>query len=180
MARVTNLGIVTFHNSALDSPDVMSIIGSNLRKVRKSQGLTLQQVEAKSRGAWKAVVVGSYERNDRSLSLKKAIELAEFYQVPIDQLLGLSRPAPISDTGPRTVLDLRRLHAYTKHFDDLTMVSHFAALICAKRKDWNGEVLSLRQSDQTTLALLALTSEAEILKKLHSAQVLFALSDQLN
>jgi transcriptional regulator with XRE-family HTH domain len=168
---------MTFRSADSGSADIMSLIGANLRKVRKSQGLTLQQVERKSHGAWKAVVVGSYERNDRSLSLKKAIELAEFYHIPIDQLLGIAQPAPTSDTGPRTILDLRRLQAYTKHFDDLTMVSHFAALICAKRKDWNGEVLSLRQSDQTTLALLAFTSEAEILKKLNSAHVLFSLAD---
>lgn len=151
----------------------MSVIGSNLRKVRKSQGMTLDDVEKKSLGVWKAVVVGSYERSDRSLSLKKAIELAYFYQVPIDQLLGLSAPVPTGTSDQRTILDLRRLHAYSQHFEDLRMVSHFAALICAKRKDWNGELLSLRDSDQTTLALLAFTSEVEIAKKLQSAQVLF-------
>jgi hypothetical protein len=33
-------------------------------------------------------------------------------------------------------------------------VRNFATLICAKRRDWNGEVLSIRSSDLTTLALL--------------------------
>ncbi len=174
VSALDSLGIVTFRKSHPDSADAMAIIGANLRKVRKSQGLTLHQVERKSQGLWKAVVVGSYERNDRALSLRKAIELADFYQVPIDQLLGLDRPMPTSAIRARTVLDLRRLHAYSQHFDDLAMISQFAALICAKRKDWNGEVLSLRESDQTTLALLAFTSEVEIMKKLTTAQLLIA------
>ncbi len=161
VSHLDSLGFVTFEQSHPGKGDAMAIIGANLRKVRKSQGLTLHEVERKSHGLWKAVVVGSYERNDRALSLRKAIELADFYQVPIDQLLGLDRPMPTSSMRARTVLDLRRLHAYSQHFDDLAMVSQFAALICAKRKDWNGEVLSLRESDQTTLALLAFTPKSK-------------------
>ena len=37
-------------------------LGARLRAIRTQQGLSLHGVEEKSRGRWKAVVVGSYER----------------------------------------------------------------------------------------------------------------------
>lgn len=173
---LANLGAMTEIKSpstSTDPIDLMATIGENLRKVRRKQGLTLAQVEERSNGEWKAVVIGSYERNDRSLSLKKAIELAQFYQIPIDQLLGISNSSMNSGTSHRVILDLRRLRNYSQHFEDLAMVSQIAAFICAKRRDWNGEILSLRESDQATLALISFASEEEILRKLQSASVLF-------
>jgi hypothetical protein len=41
------------------SNDYAKALGAKLRAVRNQQGLSLQGVEAKSQGAWKAVVVGS-------------------------------------------------------------------------------------------------------------------------
>ena len=58
-------------------------IGKSLRDIRRQQELTLKQVEIKSRGVWKAVVVGSYERGSRTLSIEKALRLCEFYGVPV-------------------------------------------------------------------------------------------------
>ena len=57
-------------------------ISKRLRQIRKQQNLTLKQVEIRSRGKWKAVVIGSYERGTRSLSISKAKSLCEFYGVP--------------------------------------------------------------------------------------------------
>jgi len=59
-------------------------IAAAIKSIRKSKNLTLREVEIQSEGIWKAVVVGSYERCDRALSIKKAISLANFYQVPLD------------------------------------------------------------------------------------------------
>ena len=64
-----------------------------LRQIRKSKGWSLQDVERYSNGKWKAVVIGSYERSDRAISLKKAISLLEFYQVPITELFPQSAEA---------------------------------------------------------------------------------------
>ncbi len=62
-------------------------LGARLRAIRTQQGLSLHGVEEKSRGRWKAVVVGSYERGDRSVTVQKLAELAEFYGVPVSELL---------------------------------------------------------------------------------------------
>ena len=64
----------------------------------KSKGWSLQDVEHHSKGKWKAVVIGSYERGDRAISLKKAISLMEFYQVPISELFPEVAPI-VSETS---------------------------------------------------------------------------------
>ena len=62
-------------------------LGNRLRAIRQQQGLSLQRVEEKSGGKWKAVVVGSYERGDRAVTVAKLAQLADFYGVPVSVLL---------------------------------------------------------------------------------------------
>ena len=62
-------------------------LGAKLRSIRQQQGMSLHGVEEKSEGKWKAVVVGSYERGDRAVTVQKLAELAEFYGVPVAELL---------------------------------------------------------------------------------------------
>ena len=52
-----------------------------------SKDLSLHGVEEKSDNRWKAVVVGSYERGDRAVTVQKLAELADFYGVPVSELL---------------------------------------------------------------------------------------------
>lgn len=134
---------------------------AKLRTIRKSKGWSLQDVETNSRGKWKAVVIGSYERSDRAISLKKAIDLMNFYQVPISALFD----APQADIQnhpilQRLILDQRSI---SQNFDEnLVYVKIMIAHITAKRQDWNGQVLSLRAEDLQFLAILLnrTTSEA--------------------
>jgi transcriptional regulator with XRE-family HTH domain len=62
-------------------------LGSRLRDIRHQQGLSLAQVQARSGGRWKAVVVGAYERGDRSITIGRLEELARFYGVPVADLI---------------------------------------------------------------------------------------------
>jgi hypothetical protein len=116
-------------------------------------------VEDKSGGVWKAVVIGSYERCDRALSVKKAINLANFYQVPLDELLGLNseKKAP---TREKITLDIRATNNQVSNESEMVSIRNFATLICARRRDWNGEVLSIRNSDLGTIGLLINKDEA--------------------
>jgi hypothetical protein len=54
--------------------------GPLLRTIRQSIGLSLFQLENKSNGKWKAVVVGSYERGDRDPTIYRSADLLEFYR----------------------------------------------------------------------------------------------------
>ena len=69
------------------STDYSRALGARLRAIRNQQGLSLQGVEDKSHGRWKAVVVGSYERGDRAVTVQRLSELAVFYGVPVSELL---------------------------------------------------------------------------------------------
>ncbi|GAB7039733.1 MULTISPECIES: helix-turn-helix domain-containing protein [Catenuloplanes] len=54
-------------------------IGERLRAARQAAGLSLAQVEEKSLGHWKAVVVGSYERAQRAVTVPRMDALLRFY-----------------------------------------------------------------------------------------------------
>lgn len=52
---------------------------AQFKLLRTRLGLSLEQVERKSDGRWKGVVVGSYERGDRHPSVEQARELLAWY-----------------------------------------------------------------------------------------------------
>jgi transcriptional regulator with XRE-family HTH domain len=124
-----------------------------LRKIRKSKGWSLQDVEKISLGKWKAVVIGSYERSDRAISLKKAIELMDFYGVPMNALFE-ETAIPSENTEPfgQLILDQRLIKQNTE--PKLEGIKRMITFITSRRKDWNGEVLSLRSSDLQFISIL--------------------------
>jgi len=134
-------------------------IAAAIKGVRRAKGMTLRDVEEKSGGVWKAVVIGSYERCDRALSVKKAINLANFYQVPLDELLGLNSDKK-NPTREKITLDIRATNNQVSNESEMVSIRNFATLICARRRDWNGEVLSIRNSDLVTIGLLINKDEA--------------------
>lgn len=148
-------------------------VAARLRQIRQQQNLTLKQVEVKSRGQWKAVVVGSYERGNRSLSVLRAQQLCEFYGIPISQLFidSNTRSQVISDSCWR--IDLRKLRRIQNDPDQFAhLIFSFLQQIAVKRDDWNGEVLTIRKSDQETLALITAKEIPEVRKALITRELL--------
>lgn len=134
------------------SNDYAKALGAKLRAVRNQQGLSLQGVEAKSHGTWKAVVVGSYERGDRAVTVQRLAELADFYGVPLAELLPEPMSNAISEPPHRLIIDLERLTQMPP--DKAAPLARYAAAIQAQRGDYNGRVLSIRQDDLRTLAVI--------------------------
>ena len=62
-------------------------MGDRIRVIRRQKRLSLQDVEARSDAEFKASVLGAYERGERAVSVPRLHRLAEFYNVPVDQLL---------------------------------------------------------------------------------------------
>jgi transcriptional regulator with XRE-family HTH domain len=145
----------------LTNTPTMQEIAASLRTIRKQKGMTLKDVEESSAGRWKAVVVGSYERCDRALSLNKAIGLAAFYEVPLDHLLGLRTHSSNTQANP-LILDLRKIASLSQSDERYKTLYTYLRLIAAKRRDWNGEVISLRDIDLTNIALILLSTEDDI------------------
>lgn len=134
------------------STDYAKALGARLRAIRQQQGLSLHGVEERSDGRWKAVVIGSYERGDRAVTVQKLAELADFYGVPVTELLPDSSPAAAADPPPRLVLDLERLGQVPP--EKAGPLARYAAAIQAQRGDYNGRILSIRQDDLRTLAVI--------------------------
>ena len=146
-------------------------LGARLRSIRAQQHLSLHGVERKSGGRWKAVVVGSYERGDRAVSVQRLAELAEFYGVPVGELLPREH-ATVSGTSGLTkiVLNLERLQ--TLPADDAGQLMRFVAAIQRQRGDYGNKVLSIRAEDLRSLAIMYDTSVEELTQRLVRWQVL--------
>lgn len=131
-------------------------IGDRLRVIRRQQGLSLHDVEARSAQEFKASVLGAYERGERALSVGRLLRLAELYDVPPDQLLPRDDDLEIDLTraGGEPVegltLDLVRLN--TLDHPDATVLSRYAATIQLQRQDFNGRMLTIRKDDVRALA----------------------------
>ena len=127
-------------------------LGARLRAIRAQQGLSLHGIEAKSDGRWKAVVVGSYERGDRAVTVAKLAELAEFYGVPVSELLPDARSARRGPATPKLKIDLQRLGELPPHLAG--PLARYAAAIQSQRGDYNGKVLTIRAEDLRSLAVI--------------------------
>jgi transcriptional regulator with XRE-family HTH domain len=137
-------------------------IARSLRAIRRQKGWTLKMVESISGGRWKAVVVGSYERCDRALSLNKAVALAAFYQVPLEVLLGIETSEGNPPYQRSLTLKIAHLHESASNVPEMRSFQNFILWLCATRRDWNGQVITLRRSDATTLALILNRSEESL------------------
>ena len=127
-------------------------LGARLRSIRQQQGLSLQGVEEKSAGRWKAVVVGSYERGDRAVTVQKLAELADFYGVPVPELLPEGRIPSGGEPATKIVINLERLQQLPA--EKVGPLARYAATIQSQRGDYNGKVLSIRTDDLRTLAVI--------------------------
>ncbi len=132
--------------------DYEAQVGDRLRSIRNQLGLTLRDVEAKSDGQWKAVVVGSYERADRSVSLPRLRALAEFYGVDVAEVLP-GGVREVNEEPAALVLDLAALRRASTD-PELWPLVRFIADVRARRGDRGGDRVTLRGADARALAIL--------------------------
>jgi len=135
-------------------------IGRRMREARKKRGWTIAQMA--QIGELKAVVIGSYERGSRNMPISRLGEIAKILGVDVDFLLG--QPTVRHDVVTSLTIDLRALSrpSYT-HPSWLAVLITYCAGIVKKRNDWNGEVLSLRDSDALYLSFSLGVEQAELM-----------------
>ena len=156
-------------NQSSASEDAMheeygNAVGDRLRQIRRQKRLSLQEVEAVSAQEFKASVLGAYERGERAISVPRLQRLAQFYKVPVDQLLptlegvveeeeSLRRSA--SNGGAK--IDLTRLEKMND--TESQMLSRYLRMIQVQRQDFNGRVLTIRRDDIKAIACILGVSE---------------------
>jgi len=140
--------------------DYSHALGARLRAVRNQQGLSLHGVEEKSEGRWKAVVVGSYERGDRAITVTKLAELAQFYNVPITDLLPDISTAQPNSPSAKLVIDLQRLAELPTY--QAGPLARYASTIQSQRGEYSGRSLTIRAEDLRSLAVIYGIPPAEL------------------
>jgi transcriptional regulator with XRE-family HTH domain len=154
------------------SSDYARSLGARLRAIRTQQGMSLHGVEERSEGRWKAVVVGSYERGDRAVTVQRLAELADFYGVPVSALLPEAGSSSVVEAPPRLIIDLERLASVPA--ERAGPLARYAATIQSQRGDYNGRVLSIRQEDLRSLAVIYDETPSQLTEQLISWGVLNA------
>ena len=150
-------GVGGDYPARMDITTELESLQKRLRQIREAQGLTLNQVAARSQGRISAIALGSYERGDRSISANKILEIAKIYQVPVSELFD----SPQKLTGNRkVVIDFRRLNAQAD--PSAEKIKKIVTTIAGIRRDWNGEVISLRESDIAALQIFASLTALEL------------------
>lgn len=159
-------------NGAEAKPDddaaVSLEVGQRLRMIRRAQGLSLADVEARSQGRWSASAVGAYERGFRNLSVPRLKALADFFGVTPAALLG-DTDETHGPSGGALVFDTVALRT---RFPDAA-VTRFVEAIIRQRGDFNGRVLSVRHDDVQAVLAMVDPDPATAMGQLRRMDVLF-------
>jgi transcriptional regulator with XRE-family HTH domain len=150
--------------------DIEKICATKLRELRRRKGLTLEEFEKFTGGEVKAVVLGSYERGTRAISLARLQELANIYEVPLEYFFTEPKIALNSE---RLTFDLRRIKSRDDLDETIVGLRRYLTNIVTKRRDFNGEVLTLRESDNEILSFVAQIQLKEMIDYLKLNQLLF-------
>jgi transcriptional regulator with XRE-family HTH domain len=139
----------------IESSPYSVLVGERLRTIRKQKRLSLHEVEAQTNQEFKASVLGAYERGERALSLPRLDRLAQFYRVPIGQLL----PRDAASVGEATTGDRQKLAIDITKLSQLNgapfeMLTRFVRMIQVQRQDFNGRVLTIRSDDKRAIAAM--------------------------
>ena len=161
-------------------------VGQRLRAIRRQKRLSLQEVEAASTQEFKASVLGAYERGERVISVPRLQRLADFYRVPVDQLLPRDAEGPIETPAPgiepnevrnaspgwpsKVTFDLARFQTVDGD-PELEMVYRYLNSIQVRRQDFNGRVLTIRADDIRAIAGLFGTDADALLRRLDDLQL---------
>jgi transcriptional regulator with XRE-family HTH domain len=118
-------------------------VGERLRSIRRQKGLSLHDVEARSRTEFKASVLGAYERGERAISVPRLMRLAEVYDVPPDTLLPRESEVEIDLTEAEAAqngftIDLTQLADIED--PEAAVLARYAATIQLQRQDFNGRM----------------------------------------
>lgn len=149
-------------------------VGERLRAIRRQKKLSLQEVEAISHEEFKASVLGAYERGERSISLPRLRRLADFYDVPIEQLL--PKEVELADgrsasTSSKLAIDLVKLA--TIDGPGFATLSRYLSMIQVQRGDFNGKVLTVRADDVRAIAVMLDVAIDDVRVHLEEIGILF-------
>jgi transcriptional regulator with XRE-family HTH domain len=149
------------------------LLGQQLRRIRLQKKYSLKDAEEKSKGVFKSSVLGAYERGDRQITVHRLYKLADFYKIPISQLLikereDLHEQNEFSQTG-KVRIDLEKLEKL--ELEDKDLLTKYISLIKAQRGDVNDRIITLRRDDLRSLACLFYTTPSQLSEKIEKLNI---------
>jgi len=140
------------------------LLGEELRNVRVKKGLSLKKVEEHSQSRFKASILGSYERGQRSISVQRLAELANFYGVALEDVLMNAREKGAQVSPVRLIrINLDRLEAAT--LPEKAAIANYIAFIRSQRGGpLEEKTIVLRNEDRQVLANVLGTSPALVVE----------------
>ena len=158
---------VGLNEESIDGENYSFKVGERLRLVRRQKRMSLQEVEAESSHEFKASVLGAYERGERAISVPRLSRLAQFYEVPVGQLLPRG-DGVVDDSATsldqQVTIDLDRLARVPGA--EAAVLGRFLAMIQGHRREFNGSSLTIRRDDLRTIACILDTGLEEIADRL--------------
>jgi transcriptional regulator with XRE-family HTH domain len=151
-------------------------VGERLRAIRKQKRLSLQEVEAQSDQEFKASVLGAYERGERALSVPRLDRLAQFYAVPVEQLLPREVPSEATvalESSSTTKLAIDVVKLVQLKGAPFEMLSRYLKLIQVQRQDFNGRVITVRGDDVRSIAAMLDVPVDQVGARLDALDLLF-------
>ena len=147
-----------------ESLDRTEELGRTLRGIRVKRKWSLKDFERASKGRIKDVVLGSYERGARSISVANLQIIADTYQIPVSAFFGENQELHSTPAEGRVIIDLRKIRESlsSANSETLTLLNQFTKTIISMRSDWNGEILSLRSSDVAFLSMISTNKDIEL------------------
>ena len=156
------------HGGARYCPSVATeyakALGARLRAVRTQQGLSLQGLQERSGGRWKAVVVGSWERGDRAVTVERLAELAAFYGVPMAALVPEVGAGATTESPVALVLDVTAVDRLSG--EETQPLVRFTETLQARRGTGALGSLVVGEEDLAALATIYGSSERELTRRL--------------
>ena len=122
--------------------------------------------------------MGSYERGSRAISLARTIEIANLFAIPLSELIEEPRKIEGGSTG-LLIFDLRKLREISSSSDrvEISKIKSFVSAICERRRDWNGEILTLRSGDLDTLTLVLSAPRVAVQELLERFQLIIKVPE---
>lgn len=162
-----------------DSRSEAMRLGRALREIRLNRKWSLKDFEIASGSKIKDVVLGSYERGARSISVSKLSIIAQTYEIPISALFRESPIAVFPIFDAQMIIDLRKLReTLQNHSSEIVKVlEKFTENIINLRKDWNGEVLSVRASDLTLISIMQRDKNQNVIEECRKLNLLITTRD---
>lgn len=164
--------------SAPDSPgdkEYAERLGSHLRSIRKQRGLSLNDIERRTNGKYRASVLGAYERGERSISVPRLAKLAEVYGVALEELLPPEegwRPVAENTSSPRDSLTID-LEALESSLDpEAQIIERYVNRIQIERGTLDEGRLTIRREDIRMMGAFLDMAEDEFVRHLQNLGVL--------